>query len=126
MDTVILECGHSANATNGNGEPSCAIHSDAQGGSTPVRLGPDLTGRQAQCQCGNTATSSKGLAFFEYLGEGSREATDKCRNCGYGFVCHLEINTSTGRAGHKFQVCDFVPKGDVGYDRYYCGCRGWD
>jgi hypothetical protein len=126
METVILECGHSANATDGNGQPACAIHSTAQGGTTPVRTAPDLTARQARCSCGSTANSSTGLAFFEYLGDGSRDATELCLNCGSGYVTHLEVNPSTGRAGHKFGVCEFTPKGDVGYDRYYCGCRGWD
>jgi hypothetical protein len=124
--TALLVCGHAPNATDGNGQPACAIHSTAEGGTTFASATFDLTGRQARCQCGNTATSSKGLAFFEYLGDGSREASDKCRNCGYGYITHLEVNTSTGRAGHKFGVCEFVPKGDVGHDRYYCGCRGWD
>ena len=126
MQAIILECGHSANATDGKGNPACAIHSTAQGGTTPVKTAPDLTARQARCSCGATANSSMGLAFFEYLGDGSRDATELCRNCGSGYVTHLELNTSTGRPGHKFGVCEFTPKGDVGYDRYYCGCRGWD
>jgi hypothetical protein len=88
---------------------------------------PRLAGRVARCAygCGNTTPSDHPTwrPFFEYLGEGSREATNLC-TCGYSEVVHHPINTTTGRPG----VTDhpFTPKGGRDTDRYYCGCRGWD
>lgn len=126
MAKPILECGHSANATDGNGDPACAVHSAREGGTTIASATLDLADRFAKCSCGATAKSSEGLAFFEYLGESSNRAKTSCRNCSYGVNTHLELNPSTGRAGHKFGACEFQPKGASEYDGYYCGCRGWD
>jgi len=124
METVILECGHSANATDGNGQPACAIHSTAQGGTTFASAEFDLTGRQARCGCGSLVPSSTGLAFFQYRGEGSRPALTLCGICSYADVVHNPINPSTGRAGiteHEFEA-----RGAYENDEFYCGCRGWD
>jgi hypothetical protein len=83
-----------------------------------------VEGRTATCvYCGRKEPSSRGLAFFEYLGTGSEEADGTC-HCGYAELVHQEINPYTGRKGvtdHEFQ-----PKGPRETDRYYCGCRGWD
>ena len=67
--------------------------------------------------CGKKVASSWSEAFFEFQGEGSREATLKCK-CGYYEVAHGKPRTS---ACHKF-----TPKGTHEFDRYYCGCHGWD
>lgn len=86
-----------------------------------------LTGRIAKCTyCNREEPSSPGLWFFEYLGEGSTEATRKCGTCGFYDVTHEKINPSTGRPGNKYGDHEFTPKGDVGHDRYYCACRGTD
>ena len=83
-----------------------------------------LKDRKATCNCGKTVDSSTALAFFEYRGPGSKSATESCSDCRYHAVVHQPINPSTGRPGiitHKF-----IPRGDVGTDLFYCGCRGWD
>ena len=82
----------------------------------------DLTGRVAKCSCGKTEASSSRLAFFQSLGDGSREATHGCSNCGYFDVAH----TNEVRSRNPHICSDFQPKGDVGHDRYYCGHSGWD
>jgi hypothetical protein len=87
----------------------------------------DLTGRIAKCSyCGKQAESSRGLWFFEYLGEGSEHARRKCAVCGYYDVAHMEINPSTGRPGHNYESHGFFPAGAAEFDRYYCACRGTD
>lgn len=63
-----MKCGHSANATNGKGEPSCVICT----GITPLAEIvdddiPSLEGRVAKCPyCKDTVESSYNLAFFAY------------------------------------------------------------
>lgn len=90
----------------------------------------DLEGRVAVCSysdCKKTSVpSSRGLAFFEFMGEGSERAVRKCKQCNYFDVTHWELNTTTGRVGHNFGDHDFVPKGAADLDYYYCGCKGWD
>lgn len=76
-----------------------------------------LEGRKAKCVYGNHAPldSSLELAFFEYTGPGSRESENIC-TCGYHKVAHDK----------HFRCTNFVPKGPSEFDRYYCGCEGWD
>lgn len=118
--TTILECGHVPNGIDGNGRPACVID-----GVTST-ANADLSGRQARCFCGKTEDSRHGLAFIEFRGELSRRAREQCRNCKNHYVTHLELNTTTGRLGHMFGVCDFEPHGSFEFDEYYCGCKGWD
>lgn len=62
MPTVMMECGHSANATC-DGKPACAICSCYK----IAESSPDLTGRKAKCPyCKKTVTSNTDLPFFEY------------------------------------------------------------
>lgn len=100
----------------------------------------DLEGRTARCAygCGITAPSARGLAFFEYLGEGSQGALISCgaiatvrwgkpcdpSPCHMHEIAHGAINRGTGRPG----ITDhpFTPRGGQEQDRFYCGCRGWD
>lgn len=88
-----------------------------------------LTGRMAHCFCGSVTPSSWALAFFEFLGEGSKAATESCAHCGYALSAHgpdapVWRNGKTAVMNHGCP--GFEPRGDVGHDRYYCGCRGWD
>jgi hypothetical protein len=90
-----------------------------------------LVGREARCTCGQTAPSTKALdgylAFFEYRGEGSRSATEQCKHCGYYDCAHGNSEDKELRNVVEEGKCPgFEPKGDWGYDTYYCGCRGWD
>lgn len=96
--------------------PSCFIHECTE----IADIKPDLTGRMARCGCGKKVPSSWSEAFFEFQGEGSREATLKCK-CGYYEVAH----NSTGRSSNC-KCRKFVPKGTHEFDRFYCGCNGWD
>ena len=67
--SVMMECGHAANAVNGAGEPSCAICALIRPGASVVaKTPPDLTGRTARCgcRCGSKQPSSPKLAFFEH------------------------------------------------------------
>jgi hypothetical protein len=85
----------------------------------------DLAARIAKCGCGKTRQSNdKYLNFFEYQGPGSDSAELSCGQCGMHRVVHQPINPSTGREGVTDH--EFTPRGDVGYDRFYCGCYGWD
>jgi hypothetical protein len=123
MSKPMMKCGCVASSicTRRNGEvlaepiPACVVH-ECYG---VAETAPDLTGRTAQCAYGGHAPkpSSPDLAFFEFRGEGSRDATEICR-CGFHRRAH-EIGRAKGCAG-------FTPKGPQEFDRYYCGCHGWD
>ena len=82
----------------------------------------NLDGRQAKCDCGKLAPSSPALAFFEFQGEGSERALKTCKHCHYFEVAHRpEIQRQHAH------VCDhFEAVGAFEFDRWYCGCRGWD
>lgn len=97
----------------------------------------DLEGRTARCYCGSTAPSSRNLAFFEFRGEGSREASETCGVCGFHEIAHdptaehmARIEGGATRYENLMKrvggIHDFTPKGGVDTDRFYCGCRGWD
>lgn len=84
----------------------------------------------ARCSCGSEVPSSSlvGDSFFEFLGEGSREAVHSCKHCGFHDVAHADlfpINPGTDRP-NPTRDHEFESRGDVGHDRYYNGCRGWD
>jgi hypothetical protein len=84
-----------------------------------------LAGRIAKCGCGKTRSSEDAhLPFFEYQGPGSNSAELSCAKCGMYKVVHQAINPSTGRPGVTDH--EFTRRGDVGYDKFYCGCYGWD
>jgi hypothetical protein len=90
----------------------------------------NLQGRQARCAYCKTLTPSNiQLPFFEFLGEGSKEATQICK-CGYYHGAH---NDGTGNRIDGMQTLSgpvkcstFEAQGPREFDRYYCGCRGWD
>ena len=84
-----------------------------------------LEGRIAQCSYDGHGkiASDEGLAFFEFQGEGSYSA-ELCK-CGFTENAH-NTPPRTGRPMNP-KLCDnYRPRGDVGHDKYYCGCRGWD
>jgi hypothetical protein len=112
--------------------PSCVVDFGIHPLACVVIGKPDLTGRFATCSYktpgkygGNhdPIPSDYNLAFFEYQGPGSREANEICV-CKYAKVAHGEINAATKRPGitsHEFQS-----QGPQKFDKYYCGCFGWD
>ena len=107
----------------------------------------DLTGRMARCAydphtdatTGHSGRydagpslrpSDEGLPFFEYLGPGSRFATETCGHCGYNLAAHDPATTLArdGKTAMQFAGCPgFEPRGPADEDKYYCGaCWGWD
>lgn len=109
---------------------------------------PDLAGRMARCtyyngrkargpysssSCKNgrdaeTCTceevSSRELAFFEFCGNGSRDAT-LCQHCGCVESAHSDSVCPRGLRTHAAGT-RYEPQGGQPYDRFYCGCHGWD
>ena len=202
----MMKCGCAGQATCSGRDgkifdppiPACIIHDCIE-----VADAPNLAGRIAKCsysgcqtnprKCthyGNygpdgrsEAPSSLDLPFFEYLGEGSRESTEKCK-CGMAWIAHQprwEIKINVARRWYKTdpyiavmnrqfhapvelssqkaeseadffrkqthnaetkvysaevvsvaeirnptKCKQFVPKGPSEFDKYYCGCNGWD
>lgn len=115
MTKVILKCGCAANAVIlGILKPSCAIHDCTE----IAKAQPNLKGRLARC-CAKTPPQPSDpdrLAFFEFRGEGSPWATERCK-CGYYEVAH----------GKPHVKCKgFEPAGPAEFDTYYCGHGGWD
>ena len=87
----------------------------------------DLTNRVAKCGCGRTEPSSESLAFFEYRGEGSRVAAERCGICAYAPIAHERAkNDPTARHLNYARGHEFEPIGALEHDIFYCGCRGWD
>ena len=139
MKSVMLACGCRAHGTHGNAHdglpenhPSCVVHFEKGDlRACTVVESPNLEGRLAKCLCGRSKPSSLDLAFFEYVGPGSPESTNRCK-CGY-FKC---AHTKEGMAGNvkhnrktvieRGECRGFEAHGPFEFDRYYCGCRGWD
>lgn len=66
--TVMMSCGHAANARNSAGQPSCVICIGIDPGAEIPAPAPDLTGRMSRCSyCGREVPSSTDLAFFEHV-----------------------------------------------------------
>ena len=127
MSAPMMACGHAANARSGE-RPVCAVCFGIDPRAEQEVAVPDLSGRTARCAygCGSERPSEVGLAFFEYLGPGSREALEVCGTCGFLLRAH-DDSALRARPWPGDKLCAvFTPRGDVGHDRYYCGCRGWD
>lgn len=151
MSNLLMECGHTANATEnraGTKIPVCVI---CAGGNTgydiPARNQFDLTGRIAKCAYGKNpgrywygtpeehdagVPSSYDLAFFEYKGEGSKIAQEQCK-CGYFEVAHASsanlgkhLQNADGTPNDRAIKHEFEARGAHEFDAYYCGCFGWD
>lgn len=91
--------------------------------------------REAQCSsCLKIVPTSDNLAFLERTGEGTKAATESCANCGYHEIAHSYDGNYAPPSNKKNpHLClnfdppmEFVPHGPWPYDRFYCGCRGWD
>ena len=101
----MMKCGCVAMATythKGENGVACITHDCKE----VAKVAPDLTGRKARCayygqpvktssynsnccdtckggeNCACERDSSSGLWFFEFQGEGSKAATETCKNCG--------------------------------------------
>ena len=65
--TQMMKCGHSANATDADGKPCCAICIWLDPNAQIVDdAPPDLTGRFATCYGHSKVPSSSNLAFFKH------------------------------------------------------------
>lgn len=123
----ILACGCAANATDGDGNPSCAIHVGLCDTSI-ANVQPSLEGRTARCGCGRKEPSTVDLAFFEYRGEGSQAATGTCKHCAYFECAHDPAYMARMRNGKTVieqGKCEgFEPHGSFEFDSFRC--YGWD
>lgn len=128
---MMMACGHAANATDADGAPVCAICAGiAEGWAVVVNAASGdlvLEGRYARCSCGAIELSSTSLAFFEFRGEGSRQAIESCKNCGYSLVAHTQEDGRTQKNVIVRGECPgFEARGAWEYDGFYCGHAGWD
>lgn len=97
-------CGNAANAVDSSGNPCCAICAGIDAGSNVIAPQPDLTGRKARC------------GYYGGTGAASRHKHEgPCR----GGQCLCEMDSSPHLA-----FFEHLP--DKEFDRYYCGCWGWD
>ena len=100
------------------------------------------------CLC--QAASAPGLAFFAYRGPGSAYAAEQCgapaerrtlaeRRLLAEALCAFTIHAHRGGESYERNMRDrrywttwpalvhnFVHRGPAEFDRFYCGCRGWD
>ena len=88
--------------------------------------GHSLDGRHAACgMCGATQPSARALPFFEFKGEGSEASKRDCKHCHYFEVAHEKVPERCLLQGGA-PCPGFESNGPYEFDRYYCGCRGWD
>jgi hypothetical protein len=130
---VLMQCGHTAQGHDEKGNPVCVICAGLdERALIPAKVAPDLTDRYAECgyaqsdpQHHSPVPSAFTLAFFEYRGEGSRDAIERCKHCGYNEVAHAGLKVG---AWVREPIKDhaFESHGAYPYDSYYDGCRGWD
>lgn len=107
----MMECGHAAQAVDGEGNPGCVICVGINPGATIVAKNPpDLSTRRARCSHFGRGTAK---------GQGLR-----CRNeCNYGgeadTICKCEQPSSSA-------LPFFSHRPDAPFDDFFCGCWGWD
>lgn len=136
--TAMMGCGHAANAVTDDGAPVCAIcaGTGADRNARLVRTPPDLSDRIAWCGHPDHGghkpqPSSTELAFYEYRGPGSRDATC-CAHCGYYPSAHDPAEMARNVPNNRRTVVEqgrcpgYEQRIPSEVDSYYCGCRGWD
>ena len=120
----IMMCGHAANATmKGGTVPSCAICfiRDGDAATTINPDAPSLEGRQMRC-----TYDRPGSGIKESRREGPSGRTRTIHADGDSVrptdlrAAFLELRPDDGW-GHWDDVKAWDP-----YDRYYCGCWGWN
>src|SRR3990167_10586181 len=111
-DPVMLKWGCAPHARKKVGDqwvPSCVVHNCIEQIDSPT-----LDGRTARCGCGKTRPSSLDLAFFEYMGDGSPTATEKCK-CGAIERLHLphwEAKIKVVRRWYKIERSESIATED--------------
>ena len=103
----MMKCGHAANATDGKtGAPCCVICHGLPGATQVDDTPPDLSQRMARC------------AYY-----GKNVIRPFHGSCDYGgqrgTFCYCEKPSSA-----KLPFFEHVPSKE--FDRFYCGCMGWD
>ena len=99
MPYPLMECGHTAQGTDGTGAPVCVICLGINPGArTPAKAEPDLTGRKARCNYDN----------------------------GRGHTSHNGGLVKPGPVPSSIRLPFFTHRPDKPEDSYYCGCWGWD
>jgi hypothetical protein len=73
---TMLKCGHAANAKC-DGKPVCVICFGINPGADEIADAPNLTGREAKCDCGRVVPSSTDLPFFQYGSWSGKSAQDR-------------------------------------------------
>lgn len=125
MGNVLMMCGHAADGYATSGWPVCVTCYPAIESQVEDQRTIDLTGRRAKCAYhhneNDTVESSFNLPFFEFRGEGSRDSKWHCKHCFYYEPVHDPNYSHYKPLDHEFEA-----HGAFEYDRYYCGCRGWD
>jgi len=102
MTRHLLACGHVAESTSRDGQPTCPICFGIDAGADTVIPTPDLIGRKARCA---------------YYGKLPRK--NECDVCRTGSPCQCERPSSLDLAFFEY-------KPEAEYDEFYCGCHGWD
>lgn len=76
----------------------------------------NLKNRFAKCsQCKRLEPSNPNLVFFEYRGIDSEYGNTMCKHCGFAKAAHKDLDCKNFEAIIQDK-----------YDRFYCGCQGWD
>ena len=115
-DPVMMKCGHAANATR-DGEPACVICFGIKDGATEVAETPSLDGRLMRCTYDQPGKGGGG----KYR---KHEDGDSVRPTEMG-AAFLELRPDGGWGeGKKRRTYDWDAWDK--YDRFYCGCWGWD
>lgn len=118
----IMKCGHAANSLL-DGQPACATHAMTGDDATTVdENAPSLEGRQMRCTYDRpgsgvkerSRTGTSGRIRVIHADGDSVKPTD--RNAAF-----LELKPEEGWGPKPTFGSGWDP-----YDRYYCGCWGWN
>lgn len=118
MDTPLMKCGHAANGKDGAGNPVCvicAVGPNDKDARTIDDSPPSLEGRRARC-----------------IYYGRSDIVKLKRECYFG--CNYDCNKTIEEGGRRCK-CEqpsntnlpfFKHKPNEPFDKFYCGCWGWD
>lgn len=103
----LMKCGHTSQAIDKDGNPSCVICWPDANASIVEDAPPDLSNRKARCSYFGQAKSRGGDCDYP------RGRNSDSRYCN----CVVPSDPTLPFFHH-------MP--DKDYDEYYCGCGGWD
>ena len=110
--TPMMACGHTANATDGDGNPCCVICAGIDAGHRIVvgDVFEQLLGRRARCFYHGKPGRNHSCNHSKDTGC----TTDECR-------CELPSTLAMENTLAFFEHCP-----DAEHDQFYCGCHGWE